>query len=521
MPTFSLPIWGRHLWMLLLFLSITAGTPAFAAGEAPAPEDARQLIDNALESMGGAEKLRGLKAVRIEAIGHTNLIEQSERPEGPYAISYDQLTEWRDFENTRLRQTAESRSPAIGAPSWSPASATIIADGVCVREVNGRKAPFSYAQVLEAEELLALGPERVLLNALAASDLHADREAMLQGQPHTIVAFTWRGTPVRIYLNAYTHLPTAVEVVRANPYDIFWSVWGDVTTRTYYSIWTLEAGGVRLPHQLDVERNGLPYKTLTIAAMELNPKLDAEAFAIPDEVKKAFESRGKRLISDMPLGRPDQPAKEIGKDVVQIPGSWNVEMIRQPDGVVILEAPISSGYSAKVIAEAEKRYPHVPIKAVISTSDSWPHFGGLREYVARGIPAYILDLNRPIVERLVAAPYRSYPDALEKARRKADFRVVSKKTVIGSGPSRIELYPIRSESGERMLMVYWPEQHLLYCSDLIQQWPSGSFFMPEYLAEVRDVAGREHLSVDAVFAMHSRPLEWSKITAAIAQAEGR
>src|SRR5262249_37234056 len=159
--------------------------------------------------------------------------------------------------------------------------------------------------------------------------------------------------------------------------------------RTYYSIWTLEPGGLRLPHQFDVERNGLPFKTETISALELNPKLDAGDFTISDEVKKAFEARGKRFTNDIPLGRPDRPATEVARNLVQLPGLWNVALIRQVAGTVILEAPISWGYSAKVIAEAEKRFPNLPVKAVISTSDSWPHLGGLREYTASGIPAYI------------------------------------------------------------------------------------------------------------------------------------
>ena len=56
-------------------------------------------------------------------------------------------------------------------------------------------------------------------------------------------------------------------------------------------------------------------------------------------------------------------------------------MCKQDDGIVILEAPISSGYSAKVIAEAKKRFPGIPIQAVITTSDSWltlPGFVNMR-----------------------------------------------------------------------------------------------------------------------------------------------
>jgi hypothetical protein len=31
-----------------------------------------------------------------------------------------------------------------------------------------------------------------------------------------------------------------------------------------------------------------------------------------------------------------------------------------------------------------ERYPGVKVKAVVTTSDAWPHLGGVREYVARG-----------------------------------------------------------------------------------------------------------------------------------------
>src|SRR5215813_3354534 len=53
----------------------------------------------------------------------------------------------------------------------------------------------------------------------------------MQSVPQHVLSFTWRGSPVHIFLNAYTFLPSAVEWTRAQPYGGFWSVWGDVTTR--------------------------------------------------------------------------------------------------------------------------------------------------------------------------------------------------------------------------------------------------------------------------------------------------
>lgn len=54
---------------------------------------------------------------------------------------------------------------------------------------------------------------------------------------------------------------------------------------------------------------------------------------------------------------------------------------------------------------------------------------------------------------------------------------------------------MRTESGERMMMIYVPEHKLLYGSDLVQQRRDGSFFMPEYLSELIDAVRREDLSL--------------------------
>ncbi|HEX8423987.1 MAG TPA: hypothetical protein VF634_11275, partial [Pyrinomonadaceae bacterium] len=314
-----------------------------------------------------------------------------------------------------------------------------------------------------------------------------------------------------------SNLPTAVETLSEHPYEL-WAVWGDVRTRTYYSYWTLEAGGLRYPRQWDIERNNLKWRTFTVINLKLNPPTPAESLSISEDVQKAYKARPLLTLETSPLGRPDRPPHDTAPGVYSMPGSWDVTLVRQPDGLVIIEAPISSSYSAKVLDEAAKRFPGVPVKAVISTSDAWPHFGGVREYVARGIPVYALDLNRPIIERLLAAPRTLNPDALARTPRKAKFHIVSAKTGIGAGANRLELYPLRTETGERMMMIYFPEHRLLYGSDLLQKMPNGSFFMPQYVSEVISAAGREKLSVDRVFAMHMDAMNWTDVGAAVSKA---
>ena len=139
-------------------------------------------------------------------------------------------------------------------------------------------------------------------------------------------------------------------------------------------------------------------------------------------------------------------------------GSWNSTIVKEPDGVVILEAPISGLYTQGVIREARRRYPGRPINAVLSTSDSWPHTGGVRQAVGLHLPVYILDLNRPLLDRMMSAPHTLEPDALENRDANAWWKIVAGK----QEPvrcNRMELYPCAAPT-ERQYMVYFPERRL-------------------------------------------------------------
>jgi hypothetical protein len=480
---------------------------------ADAPRGAQQYIREALVQMGGEDKIRAINTVSFHAVGHRSMVEESERPDGPYFLEYNRIAEVRDLNHGYLKRTT-----TITAPIQTDYKITItVADGAASQEMGGNPVPASRQEFEDAQEDLQLGPERILLTALAAPDLHPDGDRVMQSVPQHIVSFTWQGSPVHIFLNAYTSLPTAVEWTRPQPYGGFWSVWGDVTTRVYYSLWYLENGGVHYPRQWDIVRNGLPDRVLVISDLTINPALTTNAFAISSDIKAAYKKGANLTENDRPLGRPDRPAIEITKDIIFIPGAWNATLIRQSDGVVILEAPISSGYSAKVIAEAERRWPTLQIKAVVTTSDAWPHLAGVREYVARGIPIYALDLNLPILKRMIEAPHTSFPDGLSKSPRTPDFRVVNGKTVVGDGPSRFEIYPMHGETSERQMMIYFPEHRLLYGSDSFQK--SGqSYFYPQTVWELFHAVEREKLAVDAFFMMHVAPTPWSELSKVIASA---
>lgn len=497
-------------------------TAAVAAQKPSAPRvNAAQEIATAIEAQGGEAAIRRVTSVAVETMGHSWALEQSERPEGPWLSSYAQASEVRDYEHGRRWTESQVRNWVV--PSWSPKSQSVVAGGIAAGvSSSGRWSPGSPATVKSTEELLALSPERLLLTAKAAADLSVRPDAVEQRVNQHVLAFTYHDKKLRLFLNAWTHLPTMLEIIGVDP---GFQGWGDVTFRRWYADWRIESGGVLLPRQVIVDWNGFPHSDTTVHSITVNGAIDEAKFAIPDDTKSAFAA----VVARPPVAPPTgtdlaKRAANVNDWIVQVTGGFNVEFIKQPDGLVILEAVNTSGYSAAILDLAKQRFPGVPIKALVTTSDAWPHLGGIREYVARGIPIYPLDLNVPILTRLAKAPYTITPDALAKTPRAPIFRPVAQKTVIGSGETRVELYPVRNEIGERMMLAWLPGAHLLYSSDLIQHsrpGPDAPFYMPMMLAEAEHVVRREHLDgVERVFGMHLTPTPWSAVLDTIKAARG-
>lgn len=504
---------------ILSFVLMTTHPLAGQIGKNPEPNRALGHLRDAIRAAGGEANLRAIRTVRFDAVGHRNLLEQSERPEGPYIVEYDRISEVRDFLTPALRRTVTGKIAT--QPEYT--LTTTVSGHAAASTVAGHSSPGFPGDVQIADEELALGPERVLVTALDAPDLADGRDTIIQSVPHHTITFSWHHLPVTLYLNKQTGLPTEVEYVGAYPYGGFWSTWGDVTTRIFYSFWWIARGGIRYPLQWDRDRNGLPDQIWTIDRLEINPD-SVVAPALSDSDRAAYLRAAKPIEERVESGRDMRPLSsvELSPGIIHIPGPWNATIVRQDDGIVVLEAPISSAYSARVLRAADSIFPGVPVTAVVTTSDAWPHFSGIREYVARGIPVYHVDLNRPILQRFIASPRTYYPDSLARSPRRADLRSVSEKTLLGRGNNQMEMYPLRGETTERQMMVYFPDLRILYGSDAFQKISDSTYFMPQTVDEVIHAVRREHLRVDKFYMMHMDLTSWSELQAAVDRAkEGR
>ena len=494
---------------MMLFLVLAPAHPPRQSAEA--------VVRRAFAAIGGEERWRAVRTLELIGRGSQNHIGDSEWFDGPFFVDYVTVDEWRDVPGIRH----DARVTVYGAADTaSYARRTVSTLGGTTQAVGefGDKSPSALAPDTLA---LVLAPERMLWTALNAPDLHSERDTVFRFVTHNVVAFHVGAASVRIFFEAESGVPRMMEVRRAFPTSVFWTAWGDVLERVRYSDWSVEQTGIWYPRQIDRDVNGLPWESMAYGAVRVNAAPPAGTFDAPTGDGRLACGFGCLAADSVPLGiggaggvsstGASRGAHEIGAGIVQIVGAWNSTLVRQDDGVVVIEAPISAGYSRRVIEEAARRFPGVPVKAVVTTTDFWWHVAGLREYVARGIPIYVLDRNVRVVQDRVRAPHTLVPDSLARAPRPAILKPVDRRMTLGTGDNAIELIPFHADQLDRMLMVYLPHQHLVYTAEGVQLYPFG-LSAPQTAVEVVNVVKREGLAPERFIGMHVAVTPWARLT---------
>lgn len=470
-------------------------------------QDPQALVAASWNAHGGAA-WDTVNIIKARYFSHLYWLEQSESPEGPYITSYSDVQEVRSLRESRLYQKKETKYFFAGKPD----NTELVMDGdYGMMRFGAATFPFPPTSGLldRSRAWRMYCPITLLKTVSKGATLTYRGEEKVSGVPHHAIAFKAVGLSGKLLINANTMLLSEAWLDTAWPTEFYFSIWGRFTTRIQYSIYALYGGNRFYPLQWNITTNDLPWQQVTIHALEFRQNTDDGTFAIPEEVK-AKQSPPKKVADLVPAVAQ---VKEVAPGISLIKGNWNTGWIEQEDGIVVLEAPISSGYSKQVIEAVKARFPGKPIKGVVVSSDAWPHLGGAREYMAARIPVYSSYLNEGILTRLAHADYAPQSDALQATKRKPEFRWVNSPVAFDDKNNPFTIYPVNGEGGERMVVVYFPKQKVLYASDLVQYADAArkDFFFPEYLHEVRAVIRRYHLEVDTVYAMHLEPTPWTKV----------
>jgi len=481
--------------MLTAFLtSVLAVTQVGGHRTAPSADS---LLQESLSLMGG-QRLADLRSVRWTGMASEELSSASEWASPPVAM-YREFTELRDLAGERLRSTFTIVLPQRSDPIASVGIATPAG---------------TPGQAAAAEASLALGPERVLLAALAEGDATIRQDTVIGGKHCRTVTF--RGGRVTVYLSVESRLPVAVEVVQSFPENPTLGMWGDIHTVTLFQAWALTPQGIRLPLQLTTFRNGRPFRRVVIRKLELGAPAPSDSFPVDSGRVAAARARA------MATPWTGKDLQEMAEGVVFVPGPFNMMLVGSSRGVLVIGAPYSEAYSRGALAEAERRFPGVPITGVVLPSGTWPHIGGVREFIARGIPVYAAGGTADVVAAVAVAPHTIAPDSLARVRTPVILHRVDTAITLGAGPNRVRLLPNRGPGAahESQLVVYLPGHRFVFAGDLYLPQRFEPNLWRQSLDELRTLLGGAGITPERVAAMHFAPTPWAAVRATLETGEG-
>jgi glyoxylase-like metal-dependent hydrolase (beta-lactamase superfamily II) len=291
------------------------------------------------------------------------------------------------------------------------------------------------------------------------------------------------GRTITGYINDQ-HLVERIWTRVANP------VLGDMTVEATFSNYK-DYAGVKFPTRIVQQQGGHPTLDVTVADVRPN---GAATIAVPAAAPRAPAA-------------PSPVTTELDKiadGVYFLTGGapWSV-LVEFNDHVVVIEAPQDDARSEATIAAVKKLVPTKPIRFVVNTHHHFDHSGGLRGYVAEGIPIITHEKNKPYFERIFRNPSTLEPDRLARSGRAAVIETVAGKRVLSDRTMTMELHHLDGNlHAETLLVAYLPRQKLLIQADAFHPRPGAAPLASPPPFTVNLVANIRRLKLDVERVVH-------------------
>ena len=280
---------------------------------------------------------------------------------------------------------------------------------------------------------------------------------------------------------------------------------GDTQMQGDYSGYR-DFGGVKFPMHIVIKEGGYPTLDLTLA--EVTPNSSATL-----EVPSGAPGRGATGART-----PVEPQKIADGVWALTPGAEGSILVEFKDYVVMVEGPGSEAYTMAALADVKQLTPNKPIKYVINTHHHSDHAGGLRAYVAEGIPIITHESHKKYYEEAIFKNRHAVnPDRLARTPRPAIIETMKDRRVLTDGSKTVEIYSLRDNPhAEGLLVAYLPKERLLIQADCYIPRP-GALPLPApspYTINLVDNVTRLKLDVDRVVNIHGGISPYADVLAA-------
>jgi len=460
-----------------------------------AGSDAKEVIDAAAAAMGTT----ALRSIQYTGMGQFYATGQAYHPGGPwprytvkrYTMSVNYAAPMMRQELVRVDDERPPRGGGVGG--YNPVT---FLGGI-------RPAPGPMAETQNTDGRTEVGAVRTwltphgFLKGAAANLATAQVSAAHAKQVVSFTAFGGKYT-VTGTINAQ-NLVEHVEALM----DVAFT--GDTLMEGNYSGYG-DFGGVKFPMHIVMKEGGYPTLDLTVAEVTPNSSAALEGLSgVP-----AGGATGARA--------PVEPEKIADGVWALTPGAEGSILVEFNNYVVMIEGPGSEAYTMAALADVKKLTPNKPIKYVINTHHHSDHAGGLRAYVAEGIPIITHEAHKKYYEEVILKNRHTInPDRLARAPRPAIIETMKDKRVLTDGSMTVEIHLLRNNAhAEGLLVAYLPKEKLLIQADSYIPRP-GAPPLPApspYTINLVDNVTRLKLDVDRVVQIHGGISPYADVLAA-------
>jgi glyoxylase-like metal-dependent hydrolase (beta-lactamase superfamily II) len=428
----------------------------------------KQLVQDAVTTMGGAERLRSIQTLQMKG-GQGTRFRHGQTPrigdaETPAVLS--NVIETADLANGRA---ALDYSLAIEAFTQHRQEVLTKKDGrpVGLERVDTRPLAvmspsglFSWGTQNNPELLLRRNIVSVLLAAADSATDEAPQNRDLNGMMLKYGRATLAsGEPVGLYFDPASKLLTAYEATDTE------TMLGDVPAQ--YLLADYKAvDGVTLPHKITIIKGGQPYAEVQFASASIDDPAALSVFAIPDAAQ---------ADADAAIAAGEYSPVTLVKvaDGVTLARAYSHHsmVVEFPTFLAVVEAPYTEAQSKTLIRLLQAQFPGKPIRYIAATHHHYDHTGGIRGLAAVGATILIDQGHAPALRALLDAPHTNPADDLETRRRAkqavGDLETFNGTKVVTEGAQTLQLHAILDNPHVTpMVIAYVPSSRVLFQSDI-------------------------------------------------------
>ena len=499
--------------LVTIVLIVTSATWSVAAQQPNASlrsyQQARRVLDDGIEAMGGLEALRAIKDFTLKEKGKVHARYQSPSPEPPFAIGPSEETLIVD--NDRGLLFDELRTEGGGFNNWVK---TFIkgTEGYTLDMWSRTSTPIVNASLNNFRPQMRRLPPIVLLEALdRAQTLRWVGEDEIAGKKQRVISVVRPDNQqLALSFDAQTNLLTRYDYVYAD------SMAGDSVIAQVYPAYR-SVGKLKLPTGRILYNSGGIVQETEYTDLQINTRPAESLFEAPNGFEK---------LAAPPATPPPPAVTKVADDVYFLQGlnggTHNVLFVAFNDYVIVFEAPeqiIFANNSAQALTKIKETVPGKPIKYLVLSHHHSDHAGGFREYAAQGATIVTTAANKTFLEKVAAIDSSLLPKSSGNSRSRSLVieAIQNKKRVFQDDKHVVELYDVGpNPHANEMIVAYLPKEKILFQADLLNPAANGTIgIAQDVTVSFAEKLQQLGLNVEKIYGVHGRAATPEEMRASI------